>query len=347
MASSTALTTMSGLIPFSRLSASITLYSSLAIRHLPPNLDNQNHALSRKPLKLGHEVGLLHVGQLDIDFRTVLDCFVLLAFLAARQFEVDAATAQPLHPTFKMPAAVDRVPRHQLHQTAAEAFELGRLRQLAVQTGRGHLQGVRPTWHRVFDVEDRPHFPAEVRAVVVGHSTRLVNVNPQHPGSTAAAELHLDHFQAAGARHPLGNLLNLVQSRHLLPPSGPQRPSATRPTGSQNRLDSPTASGLKVGIIKWALAHRCASPSMPGFPPRSRRWPKPLSRSSTFLNIRRKSSNFNARTEAGAGWRSPPMVSSPIATVRRSGRRLPNPQAVSTMRNYLPRTQNHDSFPRS
>src|SRR5271165_2139024 len=136
MASSTALTTISGLMPFSRLRASITLYSSLAIRHLPPSLDNQNHVLSCKPLKLGHEVGLLHIGQLDIDFRTVLDRFELLALLAARQFEVDAAIAQPLHPTFKMPVAVDRIARHQLHQAAAEAFELRRLRQLAVQTRR-------------------------------------------------------------------------------------------------------------------------------------------------------------------------------------------------------------------
>src|SRR3974377_1006295 len=218
-----------------------------------------------------------------------------------------------------MPVAVDRVARHQLHHAPAEALELCRLRELSVQTGRGHLQGVRPTWYRVFDVEDRPHFPAKVRAVVVGHSTRLVNLNPQHPGLTPAAEPHFDPFQAAGAPPPLSNLLDLAQPRHLLPPSGRQQPSATRPTGSQYRLDSPTASGLKVGIIKWALAHRCASPSMPGFPPRSRRWPKPLSRSSTFLNIRRKSSNFNARTEAGANRRSRFVAGSPIATMRRFG----------------------------
>src|SRR6516164_1341439 len=209
MASSTALTTMSGLMPFSRLRASITLYSSLAIGNLPPYWKLKiSTALLR--LKLGNEVGLFHVGQINLQLCARFYRLVFLVLLATGQLEAETTVVKRLQASLKMPVAIDRNARHKLHPTAGEALEVGRLGQLPIQPRRRHFQGVGTTRHGIFDIKDRSHFAAEVRAIVVSHSPRFVDVDAQHAGLSATAQLHLDHFQTAGLRYPLGDFLDPV-----------------------------------------------------------------------------------------------------------------------------------------
>src|ERR1700687_1161482 len=124
MASSTAFTTICGSMPFSRLRASITLYSSLAIKCLPPYFHLVFAAFESE---LGNQVRLLDVGQLNFNFGSLLHCLVLLRLFPAGQFHTKPVIVKRLQPPFKMPVSVYRVPGHQLHQTAGETLVVCRL----------------------------------------------------------------------------------------------------------------------------------------------------------------------------------------------------------------------------
>src|ERR1039458_10270283 len=98
MASSTAFTTICGSMPFSRLRASITLYSSLAIKCLPPYFHLVFAAFESE---LGNQVRLFNVGQIDFDFCSGLHCLVLLRLLPAGQFQTEPAIVKLLQPPFR------------------------------------------------------------------------------------------------------------------------------------------------------------------------------------------------------------------------------------------------------
>src|SRR5580693_818725 len=161
MASSTALTTICGSMPFSRLRASITLYSSLAIIlcHLTRYsfLNGHSFSCAATPtkiviptrdllflapagaipkLKLRNQIRLLHVGQIDLNLGARFNRFVLLRLLARRQFQTEPAVVECLQASFEMPIPIHRIAGRQFHQAANKALELFRLRQLAIQSRR-------------------------------------------------------------------------------------------------------------------------------------------------------------------------------------------------------------------
>src|SRR5450631_1744732 len=164
MASSTAPTTMSGLMPFSRLRASITLYSSLAIKFLPPYWETRIRCPAAK-LELGNEIGSLHIRQLDLDCGACRDFLMLLTLLAAREFQTQPSVLKCFQASFKMPIAVDRIARHQLHQAASETRKVCGFRKLAVQPRRRNFQRVGRARNRVFHIENGSGLTAEIRAI--------------------------------------------------------------------------------------------------------------------------------------------------------------------------------------
>src|ERR1035437_10201421 len=130
MASSTAETTTCGSMPFSRLSASITLESLLAIILLPPSV-----------LDLRDQVGFFNVRQRDLDLAFSLGSLGTLALLLATllhgvQVEHQFDFSKTFQAPFKVTVAVLRFPRTHLHQAAAIALTVRGFRQLAIKPGR-------------------------------------------------------------------------------------------------------------------------------------------------------------------------------------------------------------------
>src|ERR1700693_5790240 len=153
-----------------------------------------------------------------------------------------------------LPVVVHRLPRHQFHAMSAEALKIRRLRQLAIQSRRRNLQHIRSARKRIFNVDDRPELPAELRAILVGHAIRAtrkqrsgpVNKYSQRAVLTRPAHFHFDYFQPARACHPLGNLPDLIQIKsHVFSNLRRSRRASPFP------MIGPTK--------KWAFAHWCAS----------------------------------------------------------------------------------------
>src|SRR5260370_31866120 len=97
--------------------------------------------------------------------------------------------------SFEMPVAVYWVPRRQLHSVSGEAFEIRRAKQLAIQSGRRNFQHVRTAGHYILDVENRPYFPAQVRAILVRDAGGVINYHYDAPGPTPRAPPHFPHHQ--------------------------------------------------------------------------------------------------------------------------------------------------------
>src|ERR1700694_2918603 len=154
-----------------------------------------------------------------------------------------------------MPVVVHRLPRHQFHAMSAEALKIRRLRQLPIQSRRRNLQHIRCTRKRILNVDDRPKLPAELRAILVRYAIRTVrrwqrsrpvDKHAQRAVLTRPTHFHFDYFQPARARHPLGNLPDLIQIKsHVFSNLRPKCRASPVP------LIGPTK--------KWAFAHWCAS----------------------------------------------------------------------------------------
>src|ERR1700692_1744485 len=101
-----------------------------------------------------------------------------------------------------MPVVVHRLPGRQFHLVSSEALKIRRLRQLAIQSRRRNLQHIRSTGKRIFNVDERPDLPAELRASLVRHAvrttgcwqlSRAVDKYAQRAMLTRAAYFHLDY----------------------------------------------------------------------------------------------------------------------------------------------------------
>src|SRR5881628_792335 len=111
-----------------------------------------------------------------------------------------------------MAVPFDRFSCRQFHPAAGEAFIISRSYQLAVQTRRRDFQYIRTAGNRIFNIENRTYFAAQVCTVLVRNTFRLINNNAKHSRFAAATKLDIHNFQTAGVRYPLGNL---ADSLHL------------------------------------------------------------------------------------------------------------------------------------
>src|SRR6267143_4034227 len=154
-----------------------------------------------------------------------------------------------------MPIVVYRLPRRQFHAMSAEALKIRRPRQLAIQSRRRNLQHIRSARKRIFNVDDRPELPAELRAILVRlaigtirrrQCSRPVDKYAHRAVLARPGHFHFDYFQPARARHALGKLPDLIQIKsHVFSNLRPSRRARQFP------MIRPTK--------KWAFAHWCAS----------------------------------------------------------------------------------------
>ena len=70
--------------------------------------------------------------------------------------------------------SIDGLPRFQLGLTARESFEVGALVQTSFESRRRYFQRIGRV-NEVFHVENCPEVDADFRAILVGHTLRLVN----------------------------------------------------------------------------------------------------------------------------------------------------------------------------
>src|SRR6267378_5934918 len=121
------------------------------------------------------------------------------------QIQRQPAFTKTFQPPFKVPVAIHRLPGHQFDAAARKTLVVDCPIQLAVKPRRGNFQHIRPTRHRVFDVENRPELPTEARAILVRHTARLIDEDAEHAGLARAVKLDLDHLKSARGGHPFRN----------------------------------------------------------------------------------------------------------------------------------------------
>src|ERR1035437_2371984 len=128
MASSTAETTICGSIPFSRLKASMTLYSSLGIGiHLPQT--------TVQMLELRNQLRLFHIGIGNLQYAGALLLHLLLAGYRS-QIHRQLAAVKLNQPPLKVAVPIDRLVRAEFHQATLETLEVRGFEQLPVKTRR-------------------------------------------------------------------------------------------------------------------------------------------------------------------------------------------------------------------
>src|SRR6185312_10490641 len=133
MASSTALTTICGSMPFSRLRASIFSYSGLAMIAL---LASYECVL----LKFRYQTRAFYVAQRDFQCRARaifrLLRLVLFPFAACLDLQPNQVALTGQQTSFKMAIAGDGLARHQLRFASCETLKICRPRQLPIEPGR-------------------------------------------------------------------------------------------------------------------------------------------------------------------------------------------------------------------
>src|SRR5690348_5936663 len=73
-----------------------------------------------------------------------------------------------------MSVSIHRLASHDLDSAAAEALEICRLHQLAIESRRRNFEQITCAGHRVFYVENRSQFATVISAIFVRHAGQLV-----------------------------------------------------------------------------------------------------------------------------------------------------------------------------